>query len=107
MKKSLMSFLLGSCLTILFAFNIVKYEANNSTAEVMKIEGFYVFADSKPVMPYDSLGVVELGFVSGSQYESIRTNLIKRARKKFNDADGVILELNKNGLDKCVVIKFK
>jgi hypothetical protein len=107
MKKSLLSFILGVCLSTIFAFKAFRYEPNISTAEVSKIEGFYIFTDSKPVMPYDSLGVVELGFVNGTQYESIRANLVKRARKKYADADGLILYLNKKDIDKCLVVRFK
>jgi hypothetical protein len=107
MKRVLFSFLLGGCLTVILAFSTNGYELNHSTAEVTKIEGFYIFMDSKPIMPYDSLGEVDLGFVGGTQYEDIRANLIKRARKKYPTADGIILNLNKKGVDKCNVIKFE
>lgn len=107
MNKSLLSFLIGSSLIIILAFKVAHYEASLSTAEVKKTEGFYIFSDSKPVMPYDSLGVVELGLVSGTQYQSIKSNLIKRARKKYSNADGLIFDLNNKDLDKCIVIKFK
>jgi hypothetical protein len=107
MKKSLLSFLFGCCLTIIFAFNIDSFKPNYSTAEVSKIDEILVFSDCKPVMPYDILGTVNLGFVSGTQYETIRKNLIKRAKKSYPTADGIILNLNKNGLDNCNVIKFK
>ena len=107
MKKSLLSFFLGSCLTCILAFKAITYEPNIATAEVFKIEGFYIFTDSKPIMQHDSLGIVELGFVSGTQYESIRANLIKRARKQYPDADGLILKPDKKSIDKCIVIQFK
>jgi hypothetical protein len=107
MNKVFVGFLIGICLTVILAFNADRYELNHSTAEVSKIEGFYIFTDSKPIMPYENLGDVDLGFVSGTQYEDIRTNLIKRARKKYPTGDGIILNLNKKGLDKCSIIKFK
>jgi hypothetical protein len=107
MKKTLSGFILGVFLMFALSFTSNEYKANQSTAETSKIDGFYIFTDSKPVMPFDSLGVVDLGFVSGTQYESIRTNFIKRARKKYPTADGLILNLNKKGLDNCNVIKFK
>ena len=107
MNRVLFGFLLGGFLTVILAFSASRYEPNHSTAEVSKIEGFYIFMDSRPIMPYDSLRDADLGFVSGTQYEDIKTNLIKRARKKYPTADGLILNLNKNGLDKCNVIKFK
>lgn len=107
MKPVFFGVLLAVCLTIILAFSVIRYEPNYSTAEVSKAEGFYIFADSKPIMPHDSLGVVELGFVSGTQYETIRNNLMKKARKKYPSADGIILSLNKKGIDYCNVIKFK
>lgn len=107
MKRFFLSTLACACLVIILAFSANSYEPNHATAEVNKIEGFYIFVDSKPVLPYESLGDTDLGFVSGTQYESIRANLIKRARKNYPTADGLILSLNKKGVDKCNVIKFK
>jgi hypothetical protein len=107
MKKILLGVLIGVCSTTILAFKITGYEPKPSTAEVLKVDGFYIFTDSKPVMLYDSLGVVDLGFVSGTQYETIRKNLIQRARKKYPTADGIILNLDKKGVDNCNVIKFK
>lgn len=106
MKRSFIGFLTGVSLTTLVAFKAINYQPNSATAEVVKIDGLYIFTDCKPVMNYDSLGVVDLGFVSGTQYESIRTNLIKRTRKKFPNANGLILNLDKKGLDKGIVIKL-
>lgn len=107
MKRFSFSILVTCCLFLIFAFKLLAYEPNYSTAEVARMEGFYLFSDSKPVMPFDSLGMVDIGFVSGTQYETIRTNLIKRSRKKYPHADGLILKLNKKGLDKALVIKFR
>jgi hypothetical protein len=107
MKNHLNGFLLGITISMLIAFKAADFVPKESTAEVNKVEGLYIFTDSKPVMPYDSIGTVELGFVSGTQYESIKANLIKRARKKYPNADGLILNLKKKGLDNCSVIKFK
>lgn len=106
-KNSLLSILFCVGLMTLFAFQTIRYEPKVSTAEVQQIEGFYIFTDSKPVMPYDSLGVVNLGVVGDTQYESIRKNLIKRARKDFSEGNGLIMDLNKGGLDKCIVIRFR
>jgi hypothetical protein len=107
MKNHLNGFLWGITISMLIAFKASDFVSKESTAEVNKVEGLYIFTDSKPVMPYDSIGTVELGFVSGTQYESIKANLIKRARKKYPNADGLIFNLKKKGLDNCSVIKFK
>ncbi|MBP5994343.1 MAG: hypothetical protein KA736_01465 [Crocinitomicaceae bacterium] len=107
MKTSIIGFVLGISVVILPAFIKANYIPNESTAEVNKIDDFYVFTDSKPVLPFDLLGDVDLGFVSGTQYEDIKLNLIKRAKKKFPDGDGIILNLDKKGIDKCIVIQYK
>jgi hypothetical protein len=107
MKKYLLGFLFGISLAVLLAFKSSNFEPSPATAEVNKVEGYYIFTDSKPVMPYDSIGAFEIGFILDIQYESIRSNFIKKAKNKFPNADGLILNLNKKGLDKCVVIKMK
>lgn len=107
MKKQLLGFILGASTTFLLAFKATEHIPNEATAEVKKIDGFYIFTDSRPVMPFDSLGLVDRGFITGAQYESIKSNLIKRARKRHPNADGLILYLTNVGIDKCVVVKFK
>lgn len=107
MKNKLNTFFIVVLVSMMFGFVAIKHEPDNATAKVSQIEGFYIFTDSKPIMHYDSLGTVGLGFITGTQYETIKSNLIKRARVKYPDADGLILELRKKGLDRAFVIKFK
>lgn len=107
MKKHLIGFFFGISVTILFAFKVANFLPNASTAEVNNIEGFYIFTDSKPLMPYDSIGVLEIGFVSDTQYESIRGSFVKKARSKFPNANGLIMKFDKKGVDKCIVVKMK
>jgi hypothetical protein len=107
MKKQIFGFILGISVTILLSFKSAIFTPSASTAEVNIVEGLYVFTDSKPVMPYDSIGIIEIGFITDTQYESIRNNLIKRAKNKFPYADGIILNFNKKGVDNCVVIDLK
>ena len=106
MKKHLIGFLLGICVSIILAFKVANFLPNASTAEVNKIEGFYIFTDSQPVMPYDSIGTLEIGFITDTQYESIRGSLITKARNKFPNADGLIMKFDKKGVDKCIVIRI-
>lgn len=107
MKKHLIGFLFGMSVTVILAFKAENFVPKASTAEVNKIGGFYIFTDSKPVIPYDSIGALEIGFVTDTQYESIRGSLIKKARSKFPNADGLIMNFDKKGVDKCTVIKMK
>ncbi len=106
MKKYSIGFLFGICIAILLAFKVANYIPNASTAEVNKINGFYIFTDCKPVMPYDTIGTVEIGFITGTQYESIRENLIKKASVKYPNANGLIMKFDKKGIDKCIAIKI-
>ena len=105
MKKNVV--LISILALAMFSFKNQDAKKENASAVVNKIDGFYIFTDSRPLMAYDSIGIVELGFVTGTQYHTIRTHLIKRARKKFANADGLILDLKKNGIDQCIVIQFK
>ncbi|MFZ9588005.1 MAG: hypothetical protein ACO29U_10430, partial [Crocinitomicaceae bacterium] len=107
MTKINSSILIVGFFMLIVGFTAGNYTPNYATSEAFKVDGFYIFTDSKPVLPFDSLGKVDIGFVSGSQYESIRNHLINRSRKKFPTADGLILNLSKKGLDNCLVIKFK
>ncbi len=107
MKRFFLGSVVGIALTIILGFSVIRYTPSYSTSEVLKIDGLFIFSDSKPVMPHDSLGVVDLGFVSGTQYETVRNNLLKRAKRAYPNADGIILNLNKKGLDNYYVIKFK
>ena len=105
MKKNVV--LISILALAMFSFKNEDSKKENASAVVNNIYGFYIFTDSRPLMAYDTLGVVEAGFISGTQYHTIRTNLIKRARKKYANADGLILDLRNHGLDQCIVIKFK
>lgn len=107
MKKQLIGFIFGISITMLFAFKKSTFTPMASTADVNQIDGLYIFTDSKPVNLYDSLGTVEIGFVKDTQYESIRSSLIIKAKRKFPYADGVLLNFNKKGVDNCVVIDLK
>jgi len=107
MKKSIVAFTFGACVVALLSFKTKDFEPHASYAEVNKIDGLYMFTDSKPLTDYDTLGVVEIGFVTGTQYESIRGNLIKRAREKYPNANGLILNFDKKGIDQGVVIQLK
>jgi hypothetical protein len=98
-------------LIILFAFLIgfsFKMKVDRSQAEVNQLGGFYIFVDSKPVADYDYIATVKAGitFTSG-QYQPVRDLLIKKARKKYPNGDGLIFTFSNGGIDRVDVIKFK
>lgn len=99
-------------LSILFLFSSSttrdRDPKDNGLAVVNQVEGLYIFSDSKPVEKYTYLGTVKGNFVwSSGQYESIRDALIKKARKNYQNFDGLILNLKDQGIDKADVIKFE
>lgn len=77
-------------------------------AEVNRVEGYYIFTDSKPVQDYEYLGTIKGGvtFTSG-QYEPVRNVLIRKAKKRYPKADGLILHLKDGGTDRADAIYFK
>jgi len=102
-KNIITAFVCGLVLSTLFAFTAV-YEAKNNTAEVDQLEGVYFFANSKPVKEYEYLGSVKIGFTMGNGgYQDMREKLVKKAKKEYPKADGIIY----NGDDKADCIKFK
>lgn len=106
-RKSLVAFVAGIAITGLFSFKMM-YEPKKNTAEVDQVQGIYVFTDSKPISEYDYIGSVKSGMsFSGSQYSDIRDKLIKKMKKDFPDANGLILSLQAGGTDRADAIKFK
>lgn len=97
----------------LLAFTSKNFD-NKASAIVNQYEGIYIYTDSKPSQEYEYLGTVKpldrallvLG-VSDSQYTSIRDKLIKSAKKKYPNSDGLILSLTSSSIDKADVIKLK
>jgi hypothetical protein len=88
----------------LTGFIIHSYEAQKNEALVSKEEGICIFTDSKPTHETDYLGTVKIGFTMGSgSYKDIISKLIKKARKEYPSAEGIIFD----GVDKADVIKFK
>lgn len=73
---------------------------------VRMINGVYVFTDSEPISKYKVLGRVKAVLGWSEQYSYVRDKLIRKAIKKYPDAEGVILSFVNGGVDRAVVIKF-
>lgn len=107
-NKFLLGCLLGISSAFFFGFSKEQFSPKPSTAEVNEFNGILIFSDSKPVSEYESLGTITTTFfMFDSQYESVKTNLVKRAKKKFPQANGIILKLSPHSIDKCEVIRIK
>jgi len=106
MKKIILGSLIGMGLTTLAAFTVINYEPKKATAEVEQMQGLYIFTDSKPVLPYEYLGTVKTSIVMDTQYQGVRDKLIKKAKKDYPNADGLIMQFRSGGTDKCDAIKY-
>lgn len=68
------------------------YEVKNQTAEVERIFELYVFVNSKPIKPYTSLGKEFIyPMIRAADFEELRDNAIRKIKKKYPHAQGVIL----------------
>jgi len=108
MKIFFVGNLIGFTLNVLFSFVVINYIPKQRTAEVEQIEGVYIFTDSRPVLDYQYLGTVKssVTWVS-TQYHSVRNVLIKKAKREFPNANGLIFHFKDGGTDKCDAIRFK
>ena len=89
-------------------------QAGKDSAVVDRIEGLYVFVDSKPVMDTEYLGTVKAGSgmgkafsMSSQEYEDRRNKMIKKVKEEYPAAEGVILHFKSGGKDAADAIKFK
>lgn len=105
-KGSLPMILLFS-VVILSGYVADVYKAKKQTAEVEQLQGVYIFTNSKPVLEYDFLGSIKVGVAMSADYQTIRNKLMKKARKDYPRADGLIFYFNKGQADRCDAIKFK
>jgi hypothetical protein len=109
MKKVLLGIVLGISVAALLSAKIAEYSVKKSTAEVQRIQNIYMFTDATPVMEYEYLGTVKVSislFGSG-QYQDIRDKLIRKAKKDYPKAEGIIFIFKDGGVDRADVIKFK
>lgn len=108
MRKVILGGTIGIALTLSFAFVAANYEFNKSTAEVDQVEGVYIFINAKPVNEYKYLGTSKSFMTLGSgQFQDVRDKLIRKVKKKYPEADGIIFSFYDGGTDKCDAIKFK
>lgn len=86
-------------------------ETRKDFAIVNMVEGYYIYVDSKPMKEYTYLGTVDGRGMSlgggSSQYIDVRNNLIKRAKKEYPRADGLIFTFVTGARDKVDAIQFK
>jgi hypothetical protein len=80
---------------------------NKNQAKVTQYQGLYLFVDCEPINKTKYLGTIKskMSF-SSSQYSSLRDKMIKKCKKDFPDAEGLILKFVSGGTDTGDAIKF-
>lgn len=105
MKKLLITATVAVAIVGLFAF---KQTVKKNLAEVEQIEGYYIFVNSNPVNEFTYLGTVQAGGGFGSsQFTDVRDKLIKKTKKEYPKADGIIFHFVTGKADKAEAIMFK
>ncbi|WP_055095554.1 hypothetical protein [Gabonia massiliensis] len=105
MKKNILFFVLGVLFMVLVSATI-NYVPNKSTGEVNRERGIYTFMDCNPVLPYETLGEVK-GRWHDMGYREVKESLVINTKKKYPDADAVIIYHVPGGIDRGEAIKFK
>ncbi len=103
MKKLTLGIAIGIVFTAMVGMGIEGYVVSKQTANAEKSENLIVFTDSKPVMEYEYLGTIKMAIAWTGKYYEVRQYMIKTAKKKYPNAEAVILD----GGGSADVIKFK
>lgn len=82
-------FLMLLFISTLISFSVV--QEDRAMAQVNRVEGLYIFCDSKPLKNYKYLGSVEVPLTVTDYYNVKRKALIKKAKKDYPGANGLII----------------
>jgi hypothetical protein len=90
---------------------IIKFKENSENknqAKVTQYQGLYLFVDSEPINKTKYLGTIKskISFFS-AQYTALRKKLIKKCKKDYKEAEGLILKFVSGGTDTGDAIKFE
>ncbi len=88
---------------VLFAF---VQTTNENSAIVNKIDGYYIFIESKPLKEYEVLGDIKSpGVVWNGRPAEMMNVMMKRLKKDYPKADAILFESHK--LEQAKAIQFK
>lgn len=99
-------------IALLFTFSVFSticgaQSIDKSTAKVEKEKGLYIFVDSSPLAPHDTLGELKSMNAWSAKYEAVKKTAINKAWKEYPEAEGIILLPGGAGMGSTYVIKFK
>ena len=105
MKKIIFSILIVSVV----GFSVNHNSDDKAAATVNQVDGLFIFVDCTPVKEYKYIGSVKYGSImqGNPQYTVIRDKLIKRVKKDWPDANGVLFHFSSGSADKADAIFIK
>lgn len=92
MKKIVICLMFGLFILGLSVQAQEEIKIKNSTAEVSQVQGLYIFVKCKPVKEYEYLGTVKGAFVGSAEFDKLMEGVIKKAKKKFPEANALIFD---------------
>ena len=96
-------------LAVLAVIAVLSFRPGENTkdlAHVNQQSGLYVFLESRPASDYTVLGTVKkTGLVWNGKAKEMREIMVRRAKKDYDDAEGIIFD--DIAMDHATVIKFK
>lgn len=105
MKKLIVAIGFLALIIIAPSFKEIKPTQDKASATVEQKQGLYIFIMSKPSLQYDYLGSVKKGLALTGQPEEMINSMIKKVKKEYPKADGIIFTSIE--LDKADAIIFK
>jgi hypothetical protein len=104
--KTLLLIVCAACITIAGVAPQQSAPVAKNLAQVNEVDGYYIFQQCKPMREYEVLGEVKKTGITwtGSPKEMFKT-LLRRTKKDFPKADGLIFEDVQVEHAQC--IKFK
>lgn len=78
-------------------------------AVVNQEQGIYLFVECVPANEYEFLGDVKhsISFAGSGQFDSVKKDLIKKARKQYPNCNGLIFHFVDGGTDRADAILLK
>lgn len=102
MKQSL--FIIAALLLI--AATIPQSPVKKSSAEANLVDGYYIFMQCKPLHEYEVIGTVKkTGVTWSGQPSEMYNTLIRRMKKEFPKADGIIFDDVEMEHATCIMFK--
>jgi membrane protease subunit (stomatin/prohibitin family) len=95
----------AALLTLVFIFFSFAIDTEKGDASCEKRKGVYVYILSTPKNNYEVIGSVKKVLTWSNRNEELLSELINKAKKDFNNCDGIII--SDISMDKADVIKFK